>query len=174
VPYTQSWTFGVRRAHQRHAIEVRYVGTHGLQAWRTFTTTEQHRRERVPRRVQAGHEQPAGEHRGRPGARSYWARDVAAADLPTTNALPASQAGDPTNTGANWTNSTFLGFLSKTNRCRTASRRARTPTGYGDATRRAGALTAGLPANFFANPDMLGGANLTGNGGSTRDGLQVG
>jgi hypothetical protein len=37
-----------------------------------------------------------------------------------------------------------------------------------DATRRANALTAGLPANFLvANPDLLGGTVVTGNGGYT-------
>ncbi len=46
------------------------------------------------------------------------------------------------------------------------SRRTRsTPT----ATRRTNALRAGLPANFIvANPDLLGGANMTTNGGGTR------
>ena len=39
----------------------------------------------------------------------------------------------------------------------------------GNAGLRANAVTAGLPVNFFvANPDMLGGANLTTNGGGTR------
>src|SRR5262249_27464897 len=39
----------------------------------------------------------------------------------------------------------------------------------GDPTRRANALAAGLPANFFlANPDATGGANVTGFGGYTQ------
>jgi hypothetical protein len=46
---------------------------------------------------------------------------------------------------------------------------------YGNATFRANALAAGLPANFFlVNPDLLGGATFTGNGGYSRyDALQV-
>jgi hypothetical protein len=39
----------------------------------------------------------------------------------------------------------------------------------GDPTRRTNAVAAGLPVNFFrANPDLQGGANVTGNGGFTR------
>jgi hypothetical protein len=46
---------------------------------------------------------------------------------------------------------------------------------WSDATRRANALTAGLPANFFlANPGLTGGANYTGNGGYSRyDSMQI-
>ena len=45
----------------------------------------------------------------------------------------------------------------------------------GDATRRANAAAAGLPVNYFrANPDLMGGANLTTNTGLTRyDSMQV-
>jgi hypothetical protein len=45
----------------------------------------------------------------------------------------------------------------------------------GSATRRANAERAGLPRNFFrANPDLLGGVGVTGNGGYTRfNGLQM-
>ena len=45
----------------------------------------------------------------------------------------------------------------------------------GTAGRRTNAVAAGLPRNFFcANPDALGGANVTGNGGFTRyNGLQM-
>ena len=55
---------------------------------------------------------------------------------------------------------------------RTRSAWSPTPTTTGlidDATRRDNALDAGLPANFFvANPDLLGGAEVVGNGGYTR------
>ena len=38
-----------------------------------------------------------------------------------------------------------------------------------DPTRQRNAINAGLAANFFrANPDALGGANVTGNGGYTK------
>ena len=51
------------------------------------------------------------------------------------------------------------------------ARRAPTPTPASREipTRQANAINAGLPANFFrANPDALGGANVTGNGGYTK------
>src|SRR6266540_709599 len=46
---------------------------------------------------------------------------------------------------------------------------------YGDPTRRANAIDAGLAPNFFlANPGLQGGANFTGNGGYSRyDALQI-
>src|SRR5207247_3614474 len=95
------------------------------------------------------------------------------------NAQTAAQSGDPTKyTGTSWTNSTFLGYLAKTNPqpyLFASANTGSTPGLYSDATRRANALTAGLPANCsVVNPDLLGGANLTGNGGYTRyDGLQA-
>jgi hypothetical protein len=95
--------------------------------------------------------------------------------------MPASQAGNAANyTSTNFTNTTFVNALAiyGPNPCCTTSSFASTL--FNDATRRANALNAGLPANFFvANPDLLGtgttqDANLTGNGGFTRyDSLQL-
>ena len=72
--------------------------------------------------------------------------------------------------GGSWTSTNFINPLA------TYGPNPFTPAGTnsntgldGDATRRANATRAGLPVNFFrANPDLLGGANVTGNGGYTR------
>src|SRR5207344_1352110 len=63
----------------------------------------------------------------------------------------------------NWSSSNFVNALIKTNP------NLFTPAGTSSTTRRANALAAGLPRNFFrANPDVLGGANVTGYGGYTK------
>ncbi len=71
---------------------------------------------------------------------------------------------------ANWTSSSFINPLAA------YTGNPFTPAGTnqnsglgGDPTRQANSIVAGLPANFFrANPDMLGGANATGNRGFTK------
>ncbi len=71
-------------------------------------------------------------------------------------------------TGTNWTNTTFLGYLAKYNPTPYNFANTGTDRLIGNATFRNNALTAGLPANFFqANPDLIGGANIVGNGGAT-------
>lgn len=74
-------------------------------------------------------------------------------------------------TGANWTTSTFVNPLN-----RFAPNVFTAASGLnGQASFRANAIAAGLPRNFFvANPDALGGANVTGYGGFTKfNGLQL-
>ena len=137
---------------------------------------DQHRRERIPQRVQAGPAEPGGQHRAANLGNTFrYTGAPGTSPLPIFLAhfqgLPASAAGNPSNysaTNANWTNATFLGYLAKYN-----------PTPYnfantgndrliGNGTFRSNALAAGLPANFFqVNPDLIGGANIVGNGGAT-------
>jgi hypothetical protein len=111
---------------------------------------------------------------------AYRGPGTGTAPLPTFlgyfNGLAAGQAGNAgAYTGANWTNATFQGFLA-----------AQDPDPFGmvfnnnnngitnNATFRQNALRAGIPANFFmANPDLIGGADLTTNNGrSDYNGLQ--
>ncbi len=102
------------------------------------------------------------------------------APLPTLaaffNALNAGNATNPAlYTGANWTNATFLGFLAARNPNPFGFASANNNGLMGNATLRANAATAGIPANFFvANPDLLGGAFVTSNIGKTKyDSLQL-
>ena len=99
---------------------------------------------------------------------------------------PAAQAGNTAlYTSTNFSSLTFLNALAANNPnlcCSTTT----TNTSFGsnpsyafsldnNATFRANAARAGLPANFFlTNPGLRGGANFTGNGGYTRyDAVQV-
>ena len=96
------------------------------------------------------------------------------------NGQSAANAGNTAAyTGANWTSAAFLGYLAARNpnphgfMCNNAPgcTTATSANGLiGNTTFRNNAAAAGLPVNFFvANPDMIGGANLTTNaGGGTR------
>jgi len=185
VPYSESWTVGIQRAITRNtAVEVRYVGTHNLQTWTTFDFNEANIVENgfLDEFKKAMNNLQANMAAGR-GTTFAYTGAAGTSPLPIFlayfNGQPAAQAGDAARySGTNWTNSTFLGYLARTNPQPYLFASASTgsnPGLYSDATRRANALTAGLPANLFVvNPDLLGGANLTGNGGYTRyDGLQV-
>ncbi len=124
-------------------------------------------------RVQARAGEPAGERRRRPRqhVRATAAPAPARSPLPIMSWRTSTGAGDRrqrrgVHVGELRTNNTFLNPLATYNPNPFDVRRT---TSY--ARRRRSAPTradAGLPANFFlANPDLLGGANLTTNGGKT-------
>jgi hypothetical protein len=184
VPYADSWTFGVQRAVGRSmAVEVRYVGTRSRDNWEVLDYNE----------VNILENGFLNEFRA---AQRNLAANIAAGNpatfaftgAPGTVPLPiflaffngrdASQASNPAAyTGGSWTSSTFQGWLASRN-----PDPFELVTGNDDddgildsATMRRNALNAGLPANFFvANPDLLGGGDLTTNLGRTNyHGLQV-
>jgi hypothetical protein len=73
-------------------------------------------------------------------------------------------------TGANWTNTTLTGRLAYFSPAVGAAANDL----YNDATRRANALTAGLPANFFAMNPQVGNANIMrSTGGSRYHSMQI-
>jgi hypothetical protein len=175
VPYSQTWTAGwQRKLTADMAIEARYVGTRSLQSWQTYNFNEINIVENgflnEFRLAQQNLQANIAAGRG---------NTFAFTGAPGTSPLPIFLAyfngrSDASNSGAysggSWTSSTFRGFLA-----------ARNPDPFGmvsnndddgimdNATLRANALTAGLPANFFvANPDYLGGADLVANGGYTK------
>ena len=185
VPYSDSWTVGFQRAlGKTSAIEIRYVGTRSRAAVGDVQLQRsQHSRQPVPRRVQARAGQPPGAHRGKDAA----SRATRRARSPT--AVPGrtrsrcrsiwrfSAASPPTRpetsalyTSGSWTNSNFIDPLSKYNSNPFTPAGTNANSGLaGNPTRQANAIRAGLPANFFrVNPDMLGGANATGNRGSSQ------
>lgn len=173
VPYADSWSFGVQRGVTKNmAAEVRYVGTRARQQWTTYNYNELNIIENgllnefklaqanLQANVAAGLSSQGFKYRG-PG--------TGTSPLPIFLAyfsgVSAANAGDAARyTSALFTNATFLNPLAKYNP---------NPFTFGnaldnDATRRANALAAGLPANFLrANPDKLGGANVTGHGDYT-------
>ncbi|MBI4471737.1 MAG: TonB-dependent receptor [Acidobacteria bacterium] len=188
VPYSQSWTFGIQRELTNDmVVEARYVGTRNLQGWTEYNLNSVENnivengllnefrlaQANLAANIAAGRGNTFA-YTGVPGT----------SPLPTTLAyfsgLPAAQASNPVSyTSSNFTSSTFVNTLAANNPnvcCATTG----TNISYSgaldaQATFRANALRAGLPANFMlTNPDLRGGANLTSNGGYTRyDSLQV-
>ncbi|MFN0124913.1 MAG: TonB-dependent receptor [Blastocatellia bacterium] len=194
VPYSQSWSFGVQREIDRDTvIEARYVGTRNLRGWTTYNlnSVEQNIVENgllnefklAQANLQANIAAGRGSHF------RYAGPNTGTAPLPVTLAyfsgVPAAQAGDAARyTSTNFASATFVNALAinNPNLCcstTTANTLFGTSPSYAfsldnNATFRANALAAGLPANFMlTNPGLRGGANFTGNGGYTRyDALQ--
>jgi hypothetical protein len=177
VPYAMTWTAGwQRKLTSDMVVEARYVGTRSLQSWQTYNYNEMNIIENgflnefkvAQRNLQANIAAGRGNTFAYTGA-------AGTAPLPIFLAhyagLPASAAGDTTRyTGTNWTNTTFLGFLAQMNPNPYGFASTNATNGLvGNGTFRQNAVRAGLPANFFlVNPDLIGGANVVGNGGATR------
>jgi hypothetical protein len=185
VTSADSVSVGIQRALNRNtSIEIRYVGTWSHDVWQTQNYNEFDIFDNgflaEFRKAQAN---LAANIAGGRGA------TFAYTGLPGTSPLPiflayfngvnAASAGDATKyTGTNWTSSANQAFLAALNpnpfafACLSASACSNTTrqNGFiGNATFRANAAAAGLPANFFiVNPDTLAGANVTNSLGSTR------
>jgi hypothetical protein len=182
VPWAESVSVGLQRAlGSTHAVEIRYVGTRSRDGWTTYNYNEANIVENgfldEFRAAQANLQ--ANIAAGRGANFRYFGGGTGTSPLPIYLAyfsgIPASQSGDPSKYGSSlFANSNFVNPLTKwnpningTNPAGPASANANAGL-YGSPVRRANALAAGLPANFFvANPDKLGGAVMTGNGGKT-------
>jgi carboxypeptidase family protein len=177
LSYTQSYSIGWQRKLGRDtAMEVRYVGSRHRNDWETININEidinKNGFVKEFRTAQANLQ--ANMAAGR-GATFAYTGAPGTAPLPVFlafyNALGSSRASDPTAyTGANWTNATALGFLAVQNPNPFGFASTNSTNGLvGNSGFRTNALTAGIPANYFlANPDILGGADLTTNSGGTR------
>ncbi|HSL23984.1 MAG TPA: TonB-dependent receptor [Vicinamibacterales bacterium] len=173
VPWVQSWTIGVQREISRNmAVEVRYIGTRHGDGWfmqnfnelnivengflNEFRLAQQNLRANVAA--------------GRGSNFRYYGPGTGTSPLPIFLAyfagLPAAQAGNAANYASTlFANNTFLNPLAVFNPQPYAAANALDA----DATRRANALRAGLPANFIvANPHLLGGAEVTTSGDTTK------
>jgi len=183
VPYVQSWTASWQRALSRNtAVIARYVGTRSLAGFVDYNYNEINTNENgflnEFRKAQANLEANIAAGRGNTFA---YTGAPGTSPLPifagAYNQLTAAQAANSAlYTGTNWTNTTFLGFLARYNPNPGGFASTNTTNGLiGNATFRNNLLTAGYPANLFiANPDKIGGATITGNGGYTRyDSLQL-
>jgi hypothetical protein len=182
VPYADSWTVGLQRTVGRNmAVEVRYIGTRARDLWETLNYNEINIYENnflnEFRAAQANLQANVASGNTAQGFR-YRGPGTGTVPLPIMFAY-FQGAGDATNaalyTSTNFTtNNTFLTPLATFN-----------PNPFGFAASMAGgaapaalrqnALNAGLPANFFyANPDLLGGMDLTTNvGRSDFNGVQL-
>jgi hypothetical protein len=191
VPYSQTWTVSWGRKLTRDiAVDIRYVGTRHLEPWQDVNYNEANIVQNgfldEFRKAQANLQANIAAGRG---ATFAYTGIAGTSPLPIylayLNGVPSVQAGDASKyTGSSWTSTNFTNPLAKFNpnpftpagvnnsvgsnqACASASASAMCLDG--DPGRRANAATAGLPANFFrANPDLLGGAFITGNGGGTR------
>jgi len=170
VPYSQTWTLSFQRAlGEKMAMDLRYIGSRGRDLWGEVNYNESNIVEngflKEFRLAQSNLQ--ANIRAGRGNSFAYFGPGTGTLPLPIYLAyfsgVPASQAGDPSryNSGS-WADVNFTNPLALFNPA------PYTPAGVncngcldGTAARRANALRAGLPANFFrANPDLLGGAFL--------------
>lgn len=180
VPYSDTYTFGVQRGLSKNiAAEVRYVGTRSRDSIVTYNLNENNIIENnflaEFKNAQANLQANNAAGGARAGSFKYFGAGTGTVPLPIYQAYfsgvtAANAANAALYTSTNYTNSTFVNRLAKYN-----------PNPFNaandlssNATFRASALNAGLPANFFvANPDVSN-ANVTGNGGFTSfNGLQT-
>ena len=184
-PYTQSYTLGwQRKLGQDTAFELRYVGSRHRQDWETVNLNEVSITDngfvQEFRKAQANLQANIAAGKGATFAYTGAGTSPLPIFLAYLNGANSGQSGDATKyTGTNWTNTNFVGYLAAQNpnplgfMCNNGQTGCTTATltnGFiGNTTFRSNATAAGLPSNFFlANPDMIGGANLTTNSGGTR------
>ena len=176
TPYAQTWTGGMRRKVSKDiGVELRYVGTRHLQGWGTFDLNESNIIEngflKEFRLAQANLQ--ANVAAGRGNSFAYFGAGTGTSPLPVYLAYlnGSNAAGDATKyTGGSWTDTNFTNPLAIYNPNPYTPAGTNSSTGLdGDATRRANAVAAGLPRNFFRlNPDVLGGAQVFGNSGYSK------
>ena len=180
--FSRSFTFGLQRTlGKTTALEVMYVGTRNVGQWVTenwngdlnvqengFLAEFQKAQANLRANLTAG----------RGASFAYFGSGSGTSPLPIYLAYlsggTAAQASDPASyagaAATNFTNATFVGRLSQYS----PGLAAAASDLQGNTARRANALAAGLPPNFFVlNPDVSA-ANITRNGGlSQYDSLQV-
>jgi hypothetical protein len=180
VPYADTYTVGMQRAlGKQSAFEVRYLGTRYRDSWTTYNMNETDIIEngfldefKLAQTNLLANNAAGGT---RAGSFAYFGAGTGTSPLPTYLAyfsgVNKSFSSDASKyTSASFTNSNFVNPLALYNSNPFTPSGTNANTGLsGDPTRRANAVLAGLPTNFFiANPDLQGGANVTGNGGFTR------
>jgi hypothetical protein len=181
VPYAQTWTAGWQRKMTADtAVEIRYVGTRHLHGWTEYQWNEANI-------VENGFldEFRAAQRNLRANIAAGRGDTFAFTGVPGTAPLPIylaylngrTDASNPAAySGGSWTSSNFVDPLATHDPNPFTPAGTNSNTGLeGNGTRRANAARAGLPRNFFrANPDLLGGVGVTGNGGYTKyNGLQL-
>jgi hypothetical protein len=185
TPYTQSWTFGMQRELTKNTVlEARYVHNLNLHQWVVYNFNEVNIKENgfLDEFKNAMANLQANIAAGRGNTFKYAGSGTGTVPLPIFLAyfsgVPASQSGDATRyTSPNFSNSNFYNSLAAKNPSPYTVAGTSASAGLqGSQTFRNNALRAGLFPNFFVvNPDYaIGGANVTGNGGSSRyDAMQI-
>jgi hypothetical protein len=182
TPYAETWAGGIRRKLTRDiGLEVRYVGTRHLQGWATFDLNESTIVEngflKEFRLAQANLQANIAAGRGNTFA---YTGVAGTSPLPIYLAyfsgLPASRAGDTSvYTSTSFSNSNFTNPLAVYNPNPFTPAGTNASTGLeGDPVRKANAIAAGLPVNFFrVNPDVAS-AFIESNSGYTKyDSIQM-
>lgn len=161
TPYTMSWSFGIQREITKSmALEVRYAAARNLQPYvrpdlNEFNVVENG----FLKEFRLAQANLAANVLAGKGKSFAYTGVAGTSPLPIMLAYIAGNVNpnDPTRyTSSLFTNSTYVNsYLSTFNPAPASLGSAL----YGDATRRANGLAAGLPANeFIVNPDVAGGA----------------
>jgi len=169
----QTWTAGVQRSlGDDMAMEVRYLGTRGSDQWSTLNYNGIRGESLLNngfldefKLAQANLQANNAAGGSRTGSFAYFGANSGTNPLPTYLAYlngrtDATNAAAYTGGTATWTSTTFAGRLVRHNS---------SPTGAagdfeGNSTRRANALAAGLPANFFIPNPRVNAVNVTDSG----------
>jgi Carboxypeptidase regulatory-like domain len=175
IPYSQSWSAGIQRQlGKTMALELRYIGTRGRQLWVDNNINEANILENgfLDEFRLAQSNLQANIAAGRGNTFRYFGPGTGTSPLPIYlayfNGIPTGRAGDPSlYTSPLFTNPNFTNPLARFNPQPYTPAGTNINTGLdGDPARRANARAAGLPVNIFrANPDLMGGAFVRGNGG---------
>lgn len=174
VPYADTYTIGMQRGISKNmAVEVRYVGTRSRDSIVRYDVNEVNILENgfLTEFKNAQGNLQANIAAGRGANFRYFGAGTGTVPLPIylayfSGATAANASNAALYASTSFANTTFVNRLAKYNPCAFC---AAGDLGGANSTLRGNAITAGLPANFFfANPDYLGGANITGNGGFTR------
>ena len=172
IASARSWTVSFQRSLTKDmAVDIRYVGTRGVNQWSTINYNSDLNLENgfidefrlAMRNLQANN--AAGGNRT--GSFAYFGQGTGTSPLPIylayLNGLPSSRANDPTAyTGGSqtWTNTTLAQRLVATNPLPNTSATDLDD----DLGRRTNATRGGLPANFFVVNPALDDVNVTDSG----------
>ncbi len=175
LPSTRSWSFGIQRALTGDsAIELLYLGNRNVNAWTSENWNERNMVENgfLAEFQKARANLAANLAAGRGGSFAYFGPGTGTAPLPIYLAYltGSSASGDPARYSSVFASTTWTQHLSAFN---PAPVTAATNLDN-DATRRANALTAGLPSNFFVMNPAVSSANIMRSAaGSRYDGIQL-
>ncbi|MBO0721454.1 MAG: TonB-dependent receptor, partial [Blastocatellia bacterium] len=180
IPYVMSWSFGLQREITKDmALEVRYVGNRGLRARTNYNLNEVNIVENgflnefklaqanLQANIKAGRCLPGQTGSGCQNNFGYFGPNTGTYPLPIIlgyfSGIPLSAPANPMDyTSTLFANSTFVNPLALNNADPVTFAQAL----YTNQGRRNNAKAAGLTPNFFqVNPDLQGGATITGNGG---------
>jgi hypothetical protein len=169
IGHARTWTVGFQRSLSRDmAVDVRYVGTRGVDQWSTLNYNTRdvetnHFIDEFRMAVANLKANNASGVAGRTGSFGYFGPGTGTNPLPIYTAYligPSGNAGTFPYTGTVWTSTAITQDMVFIN----ASPTNGAADLDGDATRRANAIAAGLPANFFVLNPAVTTANVTDSG----------